>query len=145
MSLDPLFSHWQGLPPARQRLLAVGWLLVALMAAYVAGRPLLNGWQDALRWRQLAIEAQALAQSRALVADDWGALGQASGVVLTEVREADGDWSVEGRLPRAGALAALVERVVAQGWRVEAWAVRRDAEGLAFTLVARPAGREPMR
>lgn len=143
MKFDAVYAHWQALPPARQRLLAAGWLLVALMIIYVAGRPLLNAWQDALRWQTLAIQASTLAPTQQLLADDWGRHASASALVLTDVRPDGAGWQLGGRLERPDALAAFVERAAARGWRADSWLVSKDDEGLRFDLQLQPRGGEP--
>lgn len=143
MKFDAVYAHWQALPPARQRLLAVGWLLVVLMALYVAGRPLLNAWQDALRWQALTSQASTLPPTRKMIADDWGGLASASALVLTEARSEGAGWQLGGRLERPDALAGFVERAAARGWRADGWLVSKDGEGLRFDLQLQPRGGEP--
>lgn|GEM_PF-1090517 len=134
MIIERTRAHWQALPPARQRLLAAGWLLVMLMAVYVLGRPLFNAWQESLRWRNLADQASTLPVSQRLTADDWGSLANATGLVLTAVAQNEASWQLRGRMERADALGSFIERATARGWHAQRWQIGKDAEGLLFEL-----------
>lgn len=140
MTLARIHQQWQALPAGRQRLLLIGWLLVALMLLYLLARPLLGAWQDAREWRRLAQQAQGLPVVVPMSADDWAALGQASGAVLSEIIARERGWQLAGRVTRIEALSALLERSAAQGWQSTTWQVQRGAEGMSFRLLLLPAG-----
>ncbi|OEC33827.1 type II secretion system protein M, XcpZ-type [Pseudomonas cuatrocienegasensis] len=138
MKFAALHNHWQALPAARKRLLAIGWLVVALMAMYVAARPLYTAWHTARHWQTLASQARALPTTQAMVADDWGRLASASALVLTEVRGDGATWQLAGRMERTDALAGFITRASTRGWRADDWNLSKDAEGLRFDLHLRP-------
>lgn len=127
-------AHWQALPPPRQRLLAAGWVMVLLMAVYVAGRPLINGWQESQRWRSLAGQASMLPVAQRLTADDWGSLASATGLVLTEVSQEGAAWRLSGRMERSDALGSFIDRAMTRGWHTQRWHIGKDTEGLVFEL-----------
>lgn len=140
MTLAHIRQQWQALPAARQRLLLVGWALVALLLLYLLARPLLGAWQEAREWRRLAQQAQSLPQVTVMSADDWAALGQASGVTLSEVSARERGWQLAGRAARIESLSTLLERAAAQGWQSPAWQVQRGTDGMSFQLTLQQAG-----
>lgn len=139
--VEQMRAHWQALPPPRQRLLAAGWVLVVMMAVYVAGRPLINAWQESQGWRSLAGQARALPVAQPLVADDWGSLASATGLVLTEVTPDGAAWRLSGRMGRADALGSFIDRAMTRGWHAQRWHIGKDAEGLVFELEFRAYGK----
>jgi type II secretion system protein M (XcpZ-type) len=138
MNVAGIEQQWQALPVARQRLLLMGWSLVALMLLYVLVRPLYGSWQDARAWQRLAQQAQALPAVTTMSADDWAALGQASGVLLSEISATERGWQLAGHTSRIGALSTLFERAATQGWQGSSWQVQRSADGLTFRLALLP-------
>lgn len=142
MTLARINQQWQALPAMRQRALLIGWALLALMLLYLLARPLLGAWQDAREWRWLAQQAQSLPVVVPMTADDWAALGQVSGTVLSEVSAAEQGWQLAGRVTRVEALSALLEQAAAHGWQAATWQVQRGAEGMSFRLSLLPAGED---
>jgi type II secretion system protein M (XcpZ-type) len=127
----------------RRYLLLVGWSVVFGLLVYLAAKPVVGAWREARAWQALAPRAASFTSPRSFSAEQWQALASARRVVLTKVEEQQGQWQLQGELPKAEVLKQLMHAAQEQGAQVLQWGLEQREEGLSFSLIVTGASLTP--
>ncbi|HCV77497.1 hypothetical protein [Pseudomonas oryzihabitans] len=129
--MSTLLQRWQRLPAERQRL-ALGGLVILLLAAILLLRPTPGSRPAAVDWVRLAEEARTLPVAQRLQEADWrGAVG---GVTFSALSLAEPVWHLRGEAADVGAVERLQAWARARGWLPQRLRIRSQPTGVAFEL-----------
>ncbi len=129
--MSTLLQRWQRLPADRQRL-ALGGLVILLLAAILLLRSTPGGRPASADWVRLAAEARALPVAQPLQETDWRAA--VGGVTFSALTLAEPVWHLRGEAADILAVERLQAWARARGWLPQTLRIRSQSGGVAFEL-----------
>jgi len=129
--MTTLLQHWQRLPAERRRL-ALGGLVILVLAAILLLRPTPGSRPATADWSQLADQARALPVAQPLQEADWR--GAVSGVTFSALTLAEPAWQLRGEATDVGAVERLQAWARTRGWLPRTLKVSSQPSGVGFEL-----------
>ena len=129
--MSTFLQHWQRLPADRQRL-ALGGLVILLLAAILWLRSTPGSRPASADWVRLAAEARALPVAQPPQGAAWRAA--AGGVTFSGRALAGPVWHLRGEAADIVAVERLQAWARARGWLPQTLRIRSQPGGVAFEL-----------
>ncbi|NRH43591.1 hypothetical protein [Pseudomonas sp. MS15a(2019)] len=126
-----LLQRWQRLPAERRRL-ALGGLVILLLAAILLLRPAPGSRPVSVDWVRLAEEARALPVAQPLQEADWR--GAVDGVTFSALTLGEPVWHLRGDAVNVAAVERLQAWARVRGWLPRTLRIRSQPTGVAFEL-----------